>query len=156
MTLVHSSGVGSSVCAGMKGEFRVSAWCTAAKLRGGRYQAWILTTAFDQGDRYSVPARFARGHPGPAVVTDQWLRLASPRQAQRLLREPDFDKSYTGRPVAAVNGGVARRLPPLAYPDQTEIEFYWASGATVVNVNVIGAHLTVGEAQRIARLARPR
>ncbi|MGH3009491.1 MAG: hypothetical protein ACRDLM_08835 [Gaiellaceae bacterium] len=41
-------------------------------------------------------------------------------------------------------------------PGQGEFEFFWASGPTVVNVNVIGADLTIAEAQRIALLARPR
>ena len=68
--------------------------------------------------------------------------------------------SYTGRPAPAVNGGVARFNDAFYFAGQStptrEIEFAWASGPTVVRVNVIGAELTVEEARQIALLARPR
>lgn len=159
MTRVLSTGVGTSVCSGMKGSY-LPRWCNALSLRGGRYEAWILTPAYEQGSRLNVSAAFARAHPGPVIVTDQRLRLASARQAGQLLREPDFNKSYTGRPAPAVNGGVARFVDAFYFAGQRtparEIEFFWAKGPTVVNVNVIGAELTVAQARQIALLARPR
>jgi hypothetical protein len=108
----------------------------------------------------NVSAEFARAHPGPVIVTDRSLRLASAQQAERLVRAPDFNDSYTGRSAQAVNGGVARSIKGF-YFDGTrsparEIEFFWNSGPTVVNVNVVGARLTAAEAQQIALLAHPR
>lgn len=165
MTRVNSSSVGTSVCSGMKGT-SFPPWCTTLKLRRGRYEAWILTTAYARGSRYKVSAAFARAHPGPVIVTDQRLRLASAQQAEQLLREPDFNQSYAGLPVPAVNGGVARLIGGArsnsgfyfagSRTPAREFEFFWASGATVVNVNVVGARLTAAEAQQIALLARPR
>ncbi len=149
----------TSLCAGTKGT-SLPPWCTALKLRSGRYEAWILTTAYEQGSRSNVSATFAGTHPGPVIVTDDRLRLASARQAEQLVREPDFNNSYSGRPVPAVNGGVGRSIEDFYFAGTRaparEIEFFWASGPTVVNVNVIGAGLTAGEAQQIALLARPR
>lgn len=146
------------LCA-MKGT-GLPAWCNTLKLRGGRYEAWILTSAYKQGNRNNVSVSFAAAHPGPVIVTDERLRMASARQAERLVREPEFDNSYSGSPAPAVNGGVARSIYDFYFAGTNdparEIEFFWASGPTVVNVNVIGAGLTVDEAQQIALLAQPR
>jgi hypothetical protein len=165
MTRVLSTGVGNSVCAGMKGT-SLPQWCSTIKLLHGRYEAWILTTAYKRGSRLNVSGIFARAHPGPVLVTDKWLRLASAQQAEQLLREPDFNESYTGRPASAVNGGAARLIGGAhsnsgvyfagSRTPAQEFEFFWASGPTVVNVNVVGARLTVAEAQQIALLASPR
>jgi hypothetical protein len=159
MTRVNSSSVGDSVCAGMKGTYRPR-WCSAIKLVRGRYESWILTSAYAQGHRFNVPEALARAHPGPVIVTDLWWKLASPQQAEQLVREPDFNHSYTGSPAPAVNGGVARSLDAFYFIAQRtparEFQFYWAKGPVVVDVNVIGAELSVAQAQQIALLARPR
>ena len=159
MTRVTSSPAGPAVCSGMKGTYHPH-FCSTLQLRGGRGETWILTTAYEQGRRFNVSAAFARAHPGPVVVTDQWWRLGSPRQAEQLLRSPAVNHSYTGRPAPAANGGLARFVDAFYFAGQSaptrEIGFFWASGATFVNMNVIGAGLTVREAQQIALLARPR
>jgi hypothetical protein len=159
MTRIISSGVGS-ICS-FKGTGPLPGWCSVVKLRRGWFEQWILTSAVQRfGRRDMVPLDFARGHPGPAEVSDQVLALGSPSHADLLLSTPDFTGSWdTGRymllPAAAVNGGIAGRINPG--PDgQDYIRFIWASGANLVEVNVIGVHLTVDEAQRIASLARPR
>ena len=159
MTRVNSSGVGT-VC-GSTGTFPpLPRWCTAL-VRGGRYEAWILTSAYEQGSREDASAAFAKAHPGPVIVTDTWWRLASPRQAEQLLREHVFTRSFSdSHPAPAVNGGIAHSSHSYYFgrtsASAREVEFFWASGSTVVNVNVTGDGLTSHEAQQIALLARPR
>jgi hypothetical protein len=143
--------------------------CRVPRVRAGRFEAWILTTAYEQGSRYNVSAAFASAHPGPVIVTDQWERLASARTAKQLLRNPYFNGSRRSPLTPAVNGGVAMYFgrfgfaehgPPKQRARQTPtgraIRFGWVSGPTVVSVTVIGAGLTAREARQIALLARPR
>lgn len=159
MTRIISSSAGQSVCSGFKGMGPRPAWCHAAKLRKGWFEQWILTSAVRRyGRRDTVPLLFAHQHPGPAVVSDQVLTLATGSQAELLLRTPDFTGAwdtadYTSLPESAINGGVAGRIEPGF--DGPEIRFMWVCGTSVVEVNVSGVNLTHGEAQQIARLARP-
>ena len=153
MTRVISFGVGTSELP------------QTVKLRGGRYEQWILTSAYEQGSRHDASAAFARAHPGPVIVSDMWWRLASPRQAEQLLRDHVFTRTFSdsrhdSRPAPALNGGIAHSSHSYYFgrtsASAREIEFFWASGSTVVNVNVTGDGLTSRQAQQIALLARPR
>jgi hypothetical protein len=158
MTRVQSFGVGQEACE-----------CSDAKVLGGRYEAWILTTAYKQGRRLDAPAAFARAHPGPVIVLDTWWRLGSPQQARHLLHDHYFTRTVSAspgvrmwdvtRPAPAVNGGIAHSTGSYYFGQSgvgRVIEFFWASGSTVVNVYVTGHELTSREAQQIALLARPR
>lgn len=150
----HTSRVG---CPGMWQRGHRPPGCLTYKLRGSRYEAWILTTAYERGFRLEVNTNFARAHPGPVIVTDEWVRLASPAQAKRVLHDSDITL-WPDRPAAAVNGGVARTIDwysGRALSPDTGIQFAWTSGASVVRVNVYGARLTTAEARQIALLARP-
>jgi hypothetical protein len=133
-------------------------------VRAGHAEEWILRTA-PRGQRLArnVNEAFARAHPGPVLVQAQSLTLRSPWQAERLLRNPNFNMSGY-RTAPAVNGGVARHIDAwyfnkLSAPTRfgsPEIRFFWVSGPIVVIVDVIGADLTTAEAQQLALLARPR
>jgi hypothetical protein len=157
--IIAYSNVGGSVCSGMKGTAPRPVWCSAVKLRHGWFEQWILTSAVRRyGRRTTVPLPFARQHPGPAVVSDEVLTLATRSQAELLLRTPDFTGSwdtvdYTSLPEAAINGGIAGRIEPGF--DGPETRFMWVSGTSIVEVNVSGVNLTPVQAQQIARLARP-
>jgi hypothetical protein len=143
--------------------------CRGMRVRAGRFERWIVTTAYKRGSRYNVSAAFAKAHPGPVLVTDQWERFASARTAEQLLRGPYFHGARSSRPAPAVNGGVAIYFGRFGFaehgtpkqrarqtPTGRGIRFGWASGPTVVSVTVIGAELTGREARQIAFLARPR
>ena len=144
-------------------------YCSELKTLAGRHEEWILTSAYEQGFRWNAPVPLAAAHPGPVVVSDDWARFASPRDAARYMSEPDLVGTCS-KPAPAVNGGIAcygesflaqtgtqmRRVKQREL-GQTgrSISYTWTSGATVVSVNVTGVGLTDAEAQQIALLARP-
>jgi hypothetical protein len=80
--------------------------------------------------------------------------------AEKLLHSTaytDFDTSdATPAPEWAINGGLAEAPGGPAIPATNEFRFAWASGTSVVMVNVLGVDLTAVEAQRNAGLAGPR
>jgi hypothetical protein len=165
MTRMLSESNGGGVCSGILGEGPSLAPFCSTRLRGGHEEAWILRTA-PRGQRLAqnVNEAFAKSHPGPVLVAAERLSLPSPRKAEQLMRTPAFNMSDY-RPAPAVNGGVARHIDGWYFqgccsaPTRTgspEIRFFWASGRTVVIVDVIGAELTAAEAQQIALLAKPR
>ena len=160
------SGAGGNVCGGILGEGPSLAPYCSTPTRTWHEEEWILRTV-PRGQRLAryVSQAFARAHPGPALVMAQRMRLASPRQAAHILRNPHFNMSfYPSAPT--VNGGVARYLDGRKYLQAwgsastqfglPKIRFFWASGPTVVIVDVRGAQLTTAEAQQIALLAHPR
>jgi len=161
MTRVLSSSVGGP-CAGLLGNATSLAhYCFTLQVRRGHEEKWVLTSAYKGRFQSNVQESFARAHPGPVLVEEQWWTLASARQAKQFLRESNF--TNTGRPVQPINGGLARSNDwwyfggtQNPHGGGRQIEFFWASGSTVVAVNVIGAGLTLEEAQQIALLARPR
>jgi hypothetical protein len=87
------------------------------------------------------------------------VSLATAQDATDLLNNPDYtgswDPNYTALPSASINGGVAARLVGPALDGQSELRFIWASGTSVVQVNVLGANLTVAQAQAVANRAQP-
>jgi hypothetical protein len=133
----------------------------------GLDQIWALSGAvakYGKDRAGSVPPlAFAKQHPGPAMVTDEVRTLYHSQGhdlAEQLLHSTaytDFDTSVA-TPAAewAINGGLAEALGGPAIPGMNEFRFAWASGTSVVMVNVLGVDLTAGEAQRIAGLAGPR
>jgi hypothetical protein len=163
MTRVQSTPI-SSVCGNKSSPPWLPRWCTSAV---GRYEAWILTTGYKQGFRQNASPAFAAAHPGPVIVLDTWWRVASPQQAKQLLREHVFTRTSSGlpgrpmwrtHPAPAINGGIAHSSLSFYFGQSGArvIEYFWASGSTVVNVYVTGDRLTSREAQKIALLARPR
>ena len=62
---------------------------------------------------------------------------------------------YTTLPGAAINNGVAAQIKSPSNDGRTEFRFAWASGRSMVEVNIVGAGLTLGEAQAVARRALP-
>lgn len=62
---------------------------------------------------------------------------------------------YTALPGAAINNGIAAKISSLANNGRAEFRFAWTSGRSMVEVNIIGAGLTLREAQAVARRALP-
>lgn len=163
MTLVWS-GHSREICS-FKGTGLRPQYCEQAVTRG-LDQGWALTAAVKRYGTHRagalLPAAFVRRHHGPATVTVQ-VRTLYPWHghdlAQQLLNTPDYTGGYGSdySPLNswAINGGIAGRL--VGYLNgQTEVRFTWVARRSIVMVNVLGADLTVDEAQRIASLAGPR
>lgn len=134
----------------------------------GLNQTWALTAAVRRYGFHRagavLPIAFVRRYPGPATVTVEVRTLGAWQGrdlAQKLLHS-DYtgadSTDYTALQSWAINGGLAGRLDGVALAEagQTEFRFAWAARTSVVMVNVVGADLTVAEAQRIASLAGPR
>lgn len=130
-------------------------------------QTWALTAAVK---RYGVhraaavlPVAFARRHPGPATVTVEVRTLGAwqGRDLAGKLLHSDYTAcgctDYSALQSWAIDGGVAGRVDGIALTEvgQSEIRFAWVAGTSVVMVNVVGADLTVAEAQQVAALAGP-
>ena len=64
-------------------------------------------------------------------------------------------EGYKALPAAAINGGIAARIDSLANDGRTEFRFAWASGRSMVEVNIVGARLTLTQARDLARRAGP-
>jgi hypothetical protein len=149
----------------MKGAVLVDQACGGFDVTQGLDQVWALTSAVA---RYGIgragavpPVASARGHPGPAMVTVE-VRTLNAWQgrdlAEKLLHTQVFTDfgggDFRPLPAWAIDGGLAETLPDGPNGVE-EFRFAWASGTSVVMANVLGAGLTVGEAQRIAALAGP-
>lgn len=106
-----------------------------------------------------VPLSFALQNPGPAEVFDRVASFSSKDEADRLLNDPQYtgaaNSDYTSLPTAAVDGGLAGIVDSPANDGLSEYRFNWVSGTSEVDVNVVGASLTVSEAQAVAKLALP-
>lgn len=106
-----------------------------------------------------LPSIFTAKHPGPSQVSVMAVSLPTESDANSLLNNPDYngswDPNYTALPSASINGGIAARLVGPALDGQVELRFIWVSGTSVVQVNVLGANLTVAQAQDVANRAQP-
>jgi hypothetical protein len=163
MTLIASDR--STVICAVKGTDMYPAYCTHDGIRvtKGLDQTWALSSAVARygSHRQLPPVAFAQRHPGPATVSVE-VRTFQPwhgaKEANVLLHTPDYVGSdnvdYKPLP-AAVDGGLAGEMASPSIAGMKELRFAWASGTSVVIVNVIGADLAVGEAQRVALLAGP-
>jgi hypothetical protein len=140
-------------------------YCNLVGSTTGLEETWVSTAAINafgtlnHGLPLPLPSTFTGQHPGPAQVSVMVVSLATEGDATSLLNNPDYtgswDPNYIALPSASVNGGVAARLVGPALDGQIELRFIWVSGTSVVQVNVLGAHLTVAQAQAVANLAQP-
>jgi hypothetical protein len=129
------------------------------------FQGWVLNVAIsaygpvNHGLVLPVPLGFADQHPGPAEVFVSVVNFSNQEDANRLLNDPEYtrswDPAYTALPADAINGGVAFRIDSLSNDGLTEYRFAWVGGTSVVEVNVLGANMSVGAAQDVAKLATP-
>ncbi len=150
----------ASLCSGFKSE--PPSYCSQGGpglfVRGSE-QVWALTAAVETyGMRHvpqPIPLRLARQHPGPAEVVVDVLTLANASVANRYMPLYAHTEGYTALPTAGINSGIAARIDSLANDGLSEVRFAWVGGRSIVEVNILGADLTVGEAQRVAHLARP-
>jgi hypothetical protein len=123
-----------------------------------------------------LPTGLIRRHPGPVEVQvrvrtgEAWNPRRGPTgwagsrdAAERLLRsgliggsvDPRHNIRFIPLPDWTINGGLAGRLNAPGNRGLSRFQFAWAAGVHVVLVDVLGANLTVAEAQRVAALAGP-
>lgn len=136
-----------SICSGFKG-FKgtsVPAYCRpGGGLRSARgfEQVWEPKS----GTRRS-------GEPSQVVV--DVYRTPSAVVAKHYSAVYAHTAGYTSLPGAAINNGIAAKIISPSNDGQAEFRFAWASGRSMVEVNIIGAGLTLSEAQAVARRALP-
>lgn len=131
----------------------------------GLGQGWVLTTAVEHygtlnhGLVLPVPLAFAQKHPGPCEVFVNVVTLDTPKQATVVMDSKGFwdavGPQVTPIPTAAVHHGLAWRISSPANGGLMEDAFGWQSGSSVARLSVIGADLSLKEAQGIAQLVRP-
>jgi hypothetical protein len=134
---------------------------------GGLSQGWVLTAAVDRfgglsnnadtGLQLPLPLDFANQNPGPSEVFVTVLAMPTPRQAQDLLDNATItgvqDQGYTALTSSAIHGGLAGSIDSAANGGMTEDRFQWVSGSNWIQVNVLGASMTIQQAQSIASRA---
>ena len=152
------------LCTGIKG----SGWLPYCSLTttSSIEQGWVQDAAIqeygtlDNGLPLPIPLKFAQEHPGPAEVFLMVMTFATQDEAQKLLNDPQWTGTwdtadYTPLPSAAIDGGLAGEQYSGANDGLTEYRFNWVSGTSEVDVNVIGAKMTVQQARAVAMLTAP-
>ena len=136
-----------STCSGFKGfnGTAVPAYCRP----GGSLHS---TRGFEQvWEPKSAPPK--SGEPSQVVV--DVFRTPSVAVAEHYSVVYAHTAGYAALPGAAINNGIAGRINSLANNGRTEFRFAWTSGRSMVEVNIIGAELTLRQARAVARRARP-
>lgn len=125
----------------------------------GREQVWALTPAVRSYGIHHVPLpiplQLARHYPGPSYVVIDVFRTPSAATAQHYLPSYTHTAGYTALPQAAINGGRAARIDSLSTDGLREFRFAWASGHSIVEVNILGAGMTVSQARGAASRVHP-
>lgn len=162
LTRIGSSAWKASLCANLKGSRIRSAgtrgpWYCAQR---GRYreQLWVVNAAVRRYGIHHVPLpiplTLARRHPGASEVSADVLTLASRSVARRFFPIETHTAGYAALPRAAINGGIAARIASRANDGLREFRFAWIRRASIVDLNILGANMTVSEAKRLALDAR--
>jgi hypothetical protein len=163
LTKIASGTWTASLCADLKGSKTRSAqthrpWYCAQR---GRYrdQTWVLRAAARKYGIHHVPLpiplALARRHPGVSEVSSDVLTLASASVAKRFFPIEAHTAGYSALPQAAINGGIAARIDSPANDGLSEFRFAWIRRAAIVDLNILGSHMTAAEAKRVALRARP-
>ena len=99
-----------------------------------------------------IPLSFASKHTGPAEVNVTVLAFSGSRQPRALLTNPDFSTNpgWTKLPDATIHGGNTFKVDSLANDGLDDFILQWATKNNWVDVSVLGANLTIGEAQHVA------
>lgn len=123
-------------------------------------QGFVLSSAISQygplnsGLVLPLPLDFAMAHPGPAEVFDNVWSFTNSNSPQLLLNDPTYMNSAVPGVVqlasGSVNGGLVWSIDSPANGGMQEYRFAWAQGSYLVEVNVVGAQLTLADARAIA------
>ena len=149
-----------SICSGYKGQ--PPPFCRpggALVSTRGREQVWALTPAVR---RYGIhhlplpiPLPLARHYPGPSEVVIDVFTAPSAATAQHYLPSYTHTEGYAALPQATVNSGLAARIDSPSNDGLREFRFAWTSGNSMVEVNILGAGMTVSQAQGVASRVHP-
>lgn len=136
-----------SICSGFKGftGTSVPAYCRPG---GGLHSTRGFEQVWEQ-----KPGTRRSGEPSQVVVDV----FTTPSAVVARHYSPVYARSagYTALPGAAINNGIAARVNSRANNGRTEFRFAWTAGRSMVEVNIIGAGLTLREAQAVAHRALP-
>jgi hypothetical protein len=135
---------GFSICSGFKGT-SAPAYCR----RGGDLHS---TRGFEQVWEPKSGTR-RRGEPSQVVV--DVFATPSAAAAKHYSVVYAHTAGYTTLSGAAINNGIAAKINSSANNGRTEFRFAWTSGRSMVEVNIIGAAVTLAEARAVARRALP-
>ncbi len=130
---------------------------------GSLQQGFVLSSAIRKFGRLNhglplpLPMGFASAHPGPAEVFDLVWAFSDQSAAVALLHDPVFMNSevsgMTALRSAAINDGLAWSIDSAANGGMREFRFAWVRGGHLIEVNIVGAKLTVDEARSVASRA---
>ena len=125
----------------------------------GREQVWALTPAVRRYGIHHVPLPIplplARQYPGPSYVVIDVFTTPSAATAQHYLPSYTQTEGYTALPQATVNNGLAGRIDSPSNDGLREFRFAWASRNSMVEVNILGAGMTVSQARGVASRVHP-
>jgi hypothetical protein len=125
---------------------------------GSLSQFWLMSAAIAQyggADKVPlpIPVSFASKHSGPTEVNVTVLAFRGSDQPRALLRNPDFATNPGWINVATpIRGGNTLRVESLANDGSDEYIIQFATGNRWVELSILGAHLTVGDARYVAGL----
>jgi hypothetical protein len=131
----------------------------ALGLSGSLGQGFVLTSAVRKfgalyhGLTLPLPSSFTAAHPGPAEVFDNVWAMRDGATARMVMNNPAYNNGQPPMAAGGVGGGLARSEWSQANGDMQEFMFEFVSGRDLVQVNVIGAQLTLPQAQHIAAIA---
>jgi hypothetical protein len=125
---------------------------------GSLSQFWLMSSAialYGGADKVPlpIPISFASKHSGPTEVNVTVLAFTGSDQPRALLHNPDFATNPGWSNVdAQIRGGNTLRVDSLSNDGSEEYLVQFANGNRWVEVSIIGAHLSVGDAQHVAGL----
>ena len=125
---------------------------------GSLSQFWLMSSAvahYGGVDKVPlpIPVSFASKHSGPTEVNVTVLVFTGSDQPRALLHNPDFATNPGWSKVdTPIRGGDTLRVDSLANEGSDEYIVQFADGDRWVEVSLIGAHLTIGDAKYVAGL----
>jgi hypothetical protein len=129
----------------------------AVGLTGSLQQGFVLTPAVQKfGELYHgltlpLPSSFTAAHPGPAeVYVDAWA-LRDSATARMVMNNPLYNNEQAPLSSGGVHGGLVWSVWSQANANMQEFMFKFVRGHDLVQVNVVGAQLTLAQAQRVAQ-----
>jgi hypothetical protein len=131
-------------------------------IKGGFYQAWVLTSAVDQYAGMAVfplplPLSFADEHPGPAQVFVSTFVFNNRTSPERLLSTPFYnrhgDVGFTQIGLEGADSWLTLQVRSPANGGLTEFVFQRAAGDRWFQIVILGWHVTMSQGLTLASSA---